>query len=840
VFQPLLGWRSAQTRLWVSRTVASHFRLVVEGLARDGRLPDDPDARPWQIHELGPRPLVSDSPVMGRIASLIQERAGDRPTLEAAAWQELLSDDVVHDKLLETFRSLAAPSEAADPAERERLAHGRGDDEGSAARRHAFATVAALQHLAKASPAVLDELFLQRRPAWEKGLLQIDPFFGFSSKAKEALLAPVGMLHSYRQYFFEFDSFLGPPVGHVWLSPGGTVELVEVNVRHTLTERSVEVSQETTVKSETSTTQEDELSDAVKQETADDIKLGVNVSAGFNLKVYHGEASSSFSFDTSRKNSAETTHRRKRSQSEKLSSEIRRSYKTTFRTVSEVTDTSSRRYVLQNTTPKLVNYELRRKMRRVGVQLQHIATQLCWQFYVDEPGRGIGTSQLVHVASAQDAEPSTPPPDQPAGIAPKDTPFSVQFKFIDLRYATEDADQTFDNGWHKPDVGKDSHIQNVQSFSFPPPAGYQLDDVQILGFTRADPDKDLPDPFVPHLAVADAAQGSFTIELSSVNFQDQPYIPINLNLRFVATADALKKQKDDYAADKAVYDAARQRKQHEAYVTAVRERVKLAGEVLTRPEDDLREEERHVVYRHAIGRLTQFPPSANPHVTSELIRRLFDVDAMLYFVAPDWWTARSWVHQELATASSGTTTDPFTLGPDDVVGWGGVNDVNREKYLVTEDSRPAPMGASLGWLLQLDGDARRNAFLNAAWVKAVLPIRPGRELEAIHWLENEHVEGVDGLDDQYVVQPDDPPAFSGKTVREVLNLLAEEVARLQEAAKTVDPTSGAFPGEVVFEHGFDPLSGGTRLDAAPFKVFDQWLEVLPTDQVVAVEYETGP
>ncbi len=46
----------------------------------------------------------------------------------------------------------------------------------------------------------------------------------------------------------------------------------------------------------------------------------------------------------------------------------------------------SRRYVLQTPRDKLVNYELRRKMRRVGVQVQHIGTQLCWQLFVDDPG----------------------------------------------------------------------------------------------------------------------------------------------------------------------------------------------------------------------------------------------------------------------------------------------------------------------------------------------------------------------------------------------------------------------------------------------------------------------
>ena len=40
--------------------------------------------------------------------------------------------------------------------------------------------------------------------------------------------------------------------------------------------------------------------------------------------------------------------------------------------------------------------------------------------------------------------------------------------------------------------------------------------------------------------------------------------------------------------------------------------------------------------------------------------------------------------------------------------------------------------------------------------------------------------------------------------------------------------------------GFDPLEGGFRATGRPFEVFDQWIEVLPTDQVVAVEYNPPP
>lgn len=71
---------------------------------------------------------------------------------------------------------------------------------------------------------------------------------------------------------------------------------------------------------------------------------------------------------------------------------------------------------------------------------------------------------------------------------------------------------------------------------------------------------------------------------------------------------------------------------------------------------------------------------------------------------------------------------------------GGINQKGRDNnYLITENSEPAELGSSIGWLLQLDGDEHRNAFLNSPWVKAVIPIRPGMELQAINWIEKSKV-----------------------------------------------------------------------------------------------------
>jgi hypothetical protein len=219
----------------------------------------------------------------------------------------------------------------------------------------------------------------------------------------------------------------------------------------------------------------------------------------------------------------------------------------------------------------------------------------------------------------------------------------------------------------------------------------------------------------------------------------------------------------------------------------------------------------------------------------------------------------------------GTFTAGTDAGVSNVVGWGGPRASRPDDYYITEDSTPAKLGSSLGWLLQLDGDNFRNAFLNAPWVKAVIPIQEGHEWKALAWLSNQTVEGADGLDDlyqetfpgeiagmlaamqKYTNWPDSSLAgrfntldLTEFTILDAIRYLIVAIQTKQAAAQTklkdpTDATLSYLPTDKVYEHGFDPLLGEFVAQAqTPFEVFDQWIEVLPTDQVVPVEVTYDP
>lgn len=907
VYQPMLGWISESIRSRIDdgeRAVRSRYldRLLPAFRAKyDYKPTGDPREAEFAIHlavpaasTRGPINGALNSVIGTRVQTMIQQQGQDDP----AAWNEFTAPDFLQG-LLGQIRDDVLTEYWARAQQSGRVmvdVRGGGDQllTSILARESQVAGLLAYLHTSGTPESVMS--LLQTKLAGpaisELSWLfeQLDPAV---SDLAHAVVAPIGLVHLFRQYFFEFDSFLGPPVQHVWLSPGGTVELVEVSTRKTLIEQTVEQSMQTTQSAETTTTNQDELSDAVTQENSSDTKLGVSTSAslGYNAAFISasGNISASLNLDSNQKQAREQTHKNMRQQTEKLSSEIRKSYKSTFRTVTETIDVTSKRYVLQNTTDHLVNYELRRKMRQVGVQVQDYGTQLCWQTFIDEPGDELGVSLLVHVAQPADLsnlkEPDKPPQPDPMISA---QPLTVNVSWPD------DDDNTY-YGF----VVRGQPIKVVA-----PKPGYIYAGAQVTrvsgedmgwGIRPANPGdttidfsdgtRTLGPPDVDQIDVGDGKNTETSINTLWLGFQTAPGgyswdnswdASLQVTLYFHPAQAALKAVNDDYNARMKDYSDAKSRVLQETLFKEAADRVRAASNVRPRPFDHLRDEERTVVYRCLIRQLLAVAGVKNEdprirHVFSELVESLFDVEKMLYFVAPEWWMPRPQPSSHTSPQDVGLTgADRDTFNALDVVSWGGAKAVRPDNYYVTEDSVPAKLGSSLGWVLQLDGDNLRNAFLNAPWVKAVVPIREARELRAIEWLSSDSVEGSNGLNALYVTDSNDErnqivailkahawddPGLDAYyqalqaadiTILDALRCLILRIQAQQEAAAVVvkdpaDQTIGYLPTDMVYEHGFDPLVGGFKaVTQQPFEIFDQWIEVLPTDQIVPVEVTYDP
>jgi hypothetical protein len=909
LIQPLLGWRSQRTvaryiealhraddilLASLSHLVTPQATYVPGGIsikANDAAAASSDSLVLTTGDAAGGKPY--NPVVVSVLADLIQARVKDKNLRDPATWSPLLSrtslDTILaNDVAPELFRRAAAVE--TDPAGRRALVETMGAKESMVA--------GLLNYLVEQNlVSTLADLFTvpaqgEINTQQYRGLQQmLDPLEHLSRA--EALnrvsLSPVGVVHLFRQYFFEFDTFLGPPVQHVWLSPGGTVELIESQTRRTLVERSVEEGQEITQRRESESRLEDEVSTAIKDENEQSTKLGFSVSA--NQRWVWGDANETATMDMNdtQKQAREQTHKQMRQQSERLSTEIKRSFKTTFRTVTETTDTSSRRYVLSNTTSQLINYELRRKMRRVGVQVQDLGTQLCWQSFVDDPGAALGLAKLVHIAA---------PPDAAAVAPANELPMPEEY--------TEDVEVMFGypfNGYIRP-VGGSGIGWWIADVELAPRDGYEpirvgeprwKVSVAAMKFklnrAKGDAPEGVPEPRQPALSVfIYNAHGerhelfAFTVPVT--------YRPSEEKRKQVSDQNKLLAVKRDLELDQ---------KQREAYLKAAADRVAAASKIQVRDYDVLREEERIVVYRRLLEQLMKIDgrrPSqpVMVHKLAELINSMFDVEAMLYFVAPEWWRPR--LHEShptfapeldrlgdpkletpdglpvrepaLETAVERVIRNSPTGLDDHTVGWANPADMaRRDNYFITADSVPARQGSSLGWVMQLDGDHQRNAFLNAPWVKAVVPIRPGKELAALNWLSDPSIEGAEGLDDLYQAasagesskildrlrnHPWSDPALVTRyrdldpaklTIRDVLRyvaitVLAKHGEGQQVVTEQLEPgvTLNYLRPDMVYEKGFDPLDKGFKAESEKgYEVFDQWVEVLPTDQVAVVEVE---
>src|SRR5262249_25632389 len=138
-----------------------------------------------------------------------------------------------------------------------------------------------------------------------------------------------------------------------------------------------------------------------------------------------------------------------------------KNFKSMFKTVTEVTDTSSKRYVLSNSTDKLINYELRRKMRQVGVQVQDIGTYLCWQTHVDDPGRQLGISKLVHVAKSPDLD-SIPTPESIPVPGELDAEKMLTINFIQTSEDTSTLDEGYRHGREVEEEDCEGDVETIQ------------------------------------------------------------------------------------------------------------------------------------------------------------------------------------------------------------------------------------------------------------------------------------------------------------------------------------------------------------------------------------------
>lgn len=362
-----------------------------------------------------------------------------------------------------------------------------------------------------------------------------------------------------------------------------------------------------------------------------------------------------------------------------------------------MTTTNLTRRIIRNDSPAPVSYGLRRVLRRVKVKVQDLGPRLVWQLYVRTPGKGLARSKFVHFREAGPiAIPEVPPGLPPRPVGGTDT-------------GTTSSSLKFDpgRGYYVTVVIQPGADRVVTSVS--------IDSITDLEGGGKDDLAPSPRNDVQWGAGWNPATGTFTKNIA-ILVGDGASVSINYTYGWDPAGPVMAAWEAQRQAAVAALNEEALNKKFDREKALITERSKIRP----RPAADLRKEERYEVMNRMVSHL--FANKGNGQDPSpleiEYFHRYFDIDGMFTYTHPSWWKPRY---------------TPVATG------------LGRPAYEITAESEPAPLGSSLGWMIQLDGDARRNEFINSPWIRVCMPIYPGREREAIQWLAK-HIEGEQGYD----------------------------------------------------------------------------------------------
>jgi hypothetical protein len=511
-------------------------------------------------------------------------------------------------------------------------------------------------------------------------------------------LSPIGIAHYYRQLYFNKEEGVGPIEQAFTIAPLETFEVILQTVRRQSHEEVLSQGLEVVSESAVEEKNLDEVSDKVSSMVQQDVSASMSANASGGVGVWQVGASASASYGVSSQRGREYSARRLKEVTTRASERITKSFSIKTTDTLEVTETSTTRRVIRNESVSPVSYGLRRVLRRVNVKVQDLGPKLVWQIYLRDPGAGLARSRFVHFReSGPITVPEIPPgcPPRPAGgVETESTSTSIKWNGAKHMYYVTIVVRP----------GADRVV-----------TGVRIDTITDLEGGGKDDEAPAPHNEFDLGSTWDPGTRTYTADIGILP-GDSATVQVSYSYTWdpsesvMAAWEAKRQEAVAVATEEALT------KQFEQNKTLITEKSKTKA----RPANDLRMEERYEVMNRMVSYLfgRGDDPSEPTPLEIEYFHRYFDIEAIFTYTHPSWWKPRY-------------ASKTVSLG--------------REAYELTADSEPAPLGSSLGWMIQLDGDRRRNEFINSPWARICLPMRPGREREAVGWLAK-HLEGEVGYD----------------------------------------------------------------------------------------------
>lgn len=503
-----------------------------------------------------------------------------------------------------------------------------------------------------------------------------------------------GLMYLYRSLFFEKGLVTGSFEQVLSIAPGETIEIgIEISKRSTLEEEN-EAKFQVNSSTEASSSVTNEFTDRISTviQTTNSSSASMNASGG--VGVFNVGASANVSYDSTRTDSTEKMKRTVNEATQRVSQEIMKSQVFRTRRTEEVSTKDYYRRLIENKTPTLAHYGLRRLQQHYWVSSQLRGPRLVWQFPVYDPGRRLATPRIL-------TEDVIPSPMLQAGARDiryttiQGYPIGFDGTLQDPRvvwvlplYLAPDVrivNMQFENGWDRVpitqsglDAGKPWEYSGLLSLvSYKPvsnsPGSYEV----IVQMARTSATGPVPKQIlmmVPRIQVLVVDQNLEVI------WRNDPNI----------LSDFLPKYRKLLADTRAIKP---------------------------RPAGDLRREERDEVVSRAFDMLKLADTVFSPGDVLSM-PQLFDIESTFYQLIP-----------------------PFVQSSNDRY---GVGNAWAREYDTLADAGPAPLGSSLGWTIQSDGDARRNEFINSSLARVCIPIQKRMEEDAINFLKERLMADVAG------------------------------------------------------------------------------------------------
>ncbi|MDB4222945.1 hypothetical protein N9850_04170 [Granulosicoccus sp.] len=588
--------------------------------------------------------------------------------------------------------------------------------------------------------------------------------------------SPIGIMHVYEQQLTHADEGYGPILQVLALQPGEQLDVLLETESSSQYESSSEIEESVELTRSEKETVKADLSEEVATKAQRSSSIAVGASGGANFAVWNASANASSNSNNAYSRSDRIMSKNLRSHTRQVSERRTRKVRVVTRTTETESTRQSERRTIRNDFDDVRNYALRQIHREIEVDVFRQQPRLVWNLYLSEPARHMNQSKYVFFEDDYGLlDPRNVvdlPPYPPSGVIRKSVTVTIVGNKIRLPFVMSSAEM---------------------------PVGVEITTIRDLAGPRRksrDRHASLNDNFISlttgdgksreEALKADPYKATSWVAEATITAGDGYQVSVDYEVRWEPSPVALAEIDDQrkQLLDKFTYE------QSQEIFYRKREHIESRSNIRSRPAADLRSEERFAVMNRLISHIYGSQLStAVPPGEMESIRSLFDLDEIFIFVHPSWWKPKS-------------------------------RDFYAERYAVTPESEPAPLGASLGWILQLDGDDKRNYFLNSPWVQVCVPMVEGREEEATEWMAR-NVEGFLGV-----------PGHSAEQQSTHLREHVEEMKKSMLDQILKDTVTDA-EGDALSDEQTEKLATGQYI----YRLFD---EKIMDDNVTKKQYTMNP